>query len=153
MGGRLAGFGARQHPDLRAPASPAPGRLRVVVLVLLALDGVLSALMAVFFLPLRIGGVPFPVSALLSGLLNVALVWAGLQWTSAPRLAALPLWTWLATVFLCMAVRPGDDIVFGGTGIMEFGTVLLVVLGALPAAWLLTRLPPSAGAGTAGRSG
>ena len=109
--------------------------------------------MAVFFLPLRIGAVPFPISALLSGLLNVALVWAGLQWTSAPRLAALPLWTWLATVFLCMAVGPGDDIVFGGVGVMEFGTVLLVALGALPAAWLLTRHPPPAGAGTAGRTG
>lgn len=120
------------------------------MLSLLALDGVLSAVMAIFFLPLRIGTVPAPFSALLSGLLNVALVWAALQWTSVPRLAALPLWTWLATVVLFTVVGPGDDTVFGGVGIMEFGPVLLVALGAGPAAWLLTRHPP-AGAGAATR--
>lgn len=112
-----------------------------MLLAILGLDGVLSALMAIFFLPLRIGAVPFPISALLSGVLNAALVWAGLQWTSAPRLGALPLWTWLATVLLFTVIGPGDDIVFGGAGIMEFGPVLLVALGALPAAWVLMRAP------------
>ncbi|KWX67207.1 hypothetical protein [Mycobacterium sp. NAZ190054] len=148
MGGRLARLGARQHPDLTASAPPAPNRLRVLILALLAVDGVLSALMAVFFLPLRIGAVPLPVSALVSGILNAALVWVGLQWTSVPRLAALPLWTWLATVVLCTVVGPGDDIVLGGVGIMEFGPILLVALGALPAAWVLMRHPASAGAGS-----
>ena len=65
------------------------------MLTLLAVDGVISAVLAAFFLPLRLGSVPFPISALISGLLNAALVWAALQWTSSPRLAALPLWTWL----------------------------------------------------------
>ena len=41
-----------------------------MVLTLLAIDGVLSALAAAFFLPLRIGAVPFPISALLSGVLS-----------------------------------------------------------------------------------
>ncbi|PRC56094.1 hypothetical protein C6A85_40370, partial [Mycobacterium sp. ITM-2017-0098] len=85
-------------------------------LAVLGLDGVLSALMAIFFLPLRIGPVPFPVSALVSGVLNAAMGWVGLQWTSVPRLAAVPLWTWLATVLLFTVMTPGDDIVFGGTG-------------------------------------
>lgn len=126
-----------------------------MVLVVLGLDGVLSALMAVFFLPLRIGPVPFPISALVSGVLNAAMVWVGLQWTSVPRVAAVPLWTWLATVLLFTVVTPGDDIVLGGTGIMEFGPVLLVALGALPGAWVLMRHQgagePIAGAGS-GRS-
>ena len=142
MGGRLARLAARQHPDLTALLSPAPSRLRLVLLALLAVDGVLSALMAVFFLPLRIGSVPFPISALLSGILNAALVWAAFQWTSVPRLAALPLWTWLATVVMFTIVLPGDDVVFGGTGVMEFGSVLLVAVGALPAAWIVVH-PPS----------
>jgi hypothetical protein len=110
-----------------------------VVLAVLAVDGVLSAVMAIFFLPLRVGPIFFPISALISGVLNAAMVWAGLQWTSVPRLAALPLWTWLATVVLFTVVNPGEDIVFGGTGIMEFGPVLLVALGALPATWVLMR--------------
>ena len=149
MGRRLARVGARQHPDLTASASSVSDRTRTVLFAVLALDGVLSALMAVFFLPLWIGTVPFPISALISGAINMALVWAASQWTSVPRLAGLPLWTWLATVCLLTVLRPGDDVVFGGAGIMEFGPVLLVAVGALPAGWLLMRQPPSAGAGPA----
>ena len=106
---------------------------------MLAIDGVLSAVAAAFFLPLRIGSVPFPISALLSGLLNAALVWAAMQWTSSPRVAALPLWCWLLTVAGLTFGGPGDDIVFGGVGIMEYAPLLLIVLGALPAAALLWR--------------
>jgi hypothetical protein len=105
----------------------------------LAVDGVLSAVAGAFLLPVRIGSVPFPISALLSGLVNAALVWAALQWTSAPRLAALPLWCWLLTVAGLTFGGPGDDIVFGGVGVMQFAPLLLIVLGALPPAALLWR--------------
>ncbi len=138
MGAQFAHVSARQHPDLTPPASTTD-RQRVVVLTLLTIDGVLSALAAAFFLPLRIGSVPFPVSALLSGLLNAALVWAALQWTSAPRLAALPLWAWLVTVAVLTFGGPGDDIVFGGAGVMEYAALLLIVLGSLPPALVLWR--------------
>ena len=131
MGDRVASRTVRQHPDLTV--------LRPAVLTLLAIDGVLSAVAAAFFLPLRIGSVPFPISALISGLVNAALVWAALEWTSAPRVAALPLWCWLLTVAGMTFGGPGDDIVFGGAGIMEYAPLLLIVLGALPPAWLLWR--------------
>lgn len=101
--------------------------------------------MAVFFLPLRIGSTPFPISALLSGVINALLVWVALQWTSNARLAALPLWTWLLTVLMFTFGGPGDDIVFGGPGIMEFAPVLLIALGALPGAWVLMRRPVATG--------
>nr|WP_234815345.1 hypothetical protein [Mycolicibacterium duvalii] len=136
---------------MTASASPVSGRLRGIVLALLGVDGVFSALIAVFFLPLRVGGIPLPVSALLSGLINVALVWAALQWTTAPRLAALPLWTWLATVLVCTFGGPGDDIIFGGVGLMEYGPLLLIAVGGLPPAWVLTRRTAQPGAG--GNSG
>ncbi len=131
MGDRLARLTARQHPDLT--------RLRFAVLTLLAIDGVLSAVAAAFFLPVRIGSVPFPISALISGLVNAALVWAALQWTSTPRAAALPLWTWLLTIGGLTFGGPGDDIVFGGVGVMEYAPLLLIVLGALPPALVLWR--------------
>jgi hypothetical protein len=131
VGDRVARLIARQHPDLTP--------LRPVVLTLLAIDGVLSAVAAAFFLPLRIGSVPFPISALLSGLVNAALVWAALQWASTPRVAALPLWCWLLTVAGLTFGGPGDDIVFGGVGIMEYAPLVLIVLGALPPAALLWR--------------
>jgi hypothetical protein len=98
---------------------------------------VLAAVAAAFFLPLRIGSVPFPISALLSGLVNAALVWAASHWTCSPRVAALPLWCWLLTIAGLTFGGPGDDIVFGGVGIMEYAPLLLIVLGALPPAWLL----------------
>ncbi|WP_370333890.1 hypothetical protein [Mycolicibacterium hippocampi] len=145
MGRGFARLRARQHPDLTATSTPASGRLRLAMLVLIGADGVFSALMAVFFLPLRIGPVPLPVSALLSGVLNALLVWAALQWTPSPRLAALPLWTWLLTVLVFTFGGPGDDIVFGGTGIMEFAPLLLIALGALPGAWVLVRHSAPAG--------
>ncbi len=95
--------------------------------------------MVSFFLPSRLGSWPFPVSALIAGLVNAALVWAALHWTSSPRAAALPLWTWLATVALLSFGGPGDDIVYGGAGILAYGALLLIALGALPPAAVLWR--------------
>jgi hypothetical protein len=86
-----------------------------------------------------VGPVPFPISALVAGLVNAALVWAALQCTSAPRLAALPLWTWLGTTAALTLGGPGEDVVFGGTGVMEFAPLVLIVLGALPPAAVLRR--------------
>jgi hypothetical protein len=111
----------------------------VAVLTLLAVDGVLCAIAAAFLLPLRIGTVPFPISALIAGLVNAVLVWAALHWTPAPRVAALPLWTWLLTVALLTLGGPGDDIVFGGSGVMAYGALLFIALGVLPPAFVLWR--------------
>ena len=134
MGGRFLDIGARQHPDLTL--SPDDSRaLRAVVLTSLALDGVISAVLGAFFLPLRLGPIPFPISALISGLLNAALVWVALQWTSSPRLAALPLWTWLATVAALTFPGPGDDAVFSAT----WQLLVLIVVGAIPPLMLLYR--------------
>lgn len=111
-----------------------------LVLGILALDGVLSAVAGALLLPLYLGPVPFPVSAVLSGLLNAALVWAAGHWTDDDRLAGLPLWTWLATVAVLSLGGPGGDIVFGGAGIMGYGVLLLMVLGAVPAVLVLRRM-------------
>jgi hypothetical protein len=136
VGDRVDRRSDRQHPHL---SSPWPDRQRVAILTLLAVDGVLCAIAAAFFLPIRIGPVPFPISALIAGLVNAALVWAAMQFTSSPRLAALPLWTWLLTVAVLTLGGPGDDIVFGGVGLMAWAALLLIVLGTLPPAALLWR--------------
>jgi hypothetical protein len=148
MGGPLHPPAGRQHSVLtatkpivassdRTPATdPA---IRVVVLTLLAVDGVLSAVMAVLLLPEYIGSVPFPVSALVSGLVNAALVWAASRWTTSLRAAALPLWTWLLTVALANLGGPGDDVILGGRGVMAYGGLLLIALGLVPPAVVLWR--------------
>lgn len=134
MGGRFAHVGARQHPNLSPPPDDTRA-LRAVVLTLLAVDGVISAVLAAFFLSIRIGPIPLPVSALISGMLNAALVWVALQWTSSPRLAALPLWTWLVTVAGLTFPGPGGGAVFSAT----WQLLLLIVVGAIPPAMLLYR--------------
>ena len=122
-------------------ASDAGGRIGTAVLALLAVDGVLSAVAGALLLPLYLGPLPFPVSALASGLLNAALVWAAGHWADSRRLAALPLWTWLATVAAFTLGGPGGDIVFGGPGIMAFSVLIFLLIGALPAALVLRRMP------------
>lgn len=113
--------------------------IRTVVLVLLAVDGVISALVGALLLPFYVGPVPFPLSALITGVVNGVLVWAATCWTESGRLAALPLLTWLATVAILALGGPGGDVIFGGPGVMEYSVLLFVALGALPPGWLLWR--------------
>lgn len=111
--------------------------IRPVVLTLLAVDGVISAVVGALLLPLYLGPVPFPISALISGLVNAVLVWAAMYWTDSTRLAALPLFTWLFTVAALTLGGPGGDVVFGGPGVMAYSVLLFLVLGAGPPSWLL----------------
>jgi hypothetical protein len=112
---------------------------RPIVLALLTFDGVLSALAGALLLPLYLGSVPFPISALVCGLVNAALVWAALQWTTSTRVAAAPLWAFLATVLVLTFGGPGGDAVFRGPGVMDFRSLLFIVVGAVPAATVLWR--------------
>ena len=113
--------------------------VRIVVLTLFAVDGVISAVGGALFLPSYIGSVPFPVSALISGLLNAALVWAAGRWTASARVAALPLWTWLLAVLLMSRPGPGGDIILGGRGVMAYSPLLLIAMGAVPPFLVLYR--------------
>lgn len=146
MGDWFGAVAVRQRPDLtetkpRAASFEDSGAadpaIRVVVLALLAVDGVLSALAGALLLPCYIGSVPIPISGLLSGLLNAALVWAAGKWTRSPRVAALPLWTWLLTVGAMALGGPGDDIILGGNGLMAYAAPLLILLGVAPPLWVL----------------
>ena len=152
MGGHVHRFAVGQRPDLSATAlrlrkiddtgatNPA---FRIVVLTLLALDGAISAVGGALLLPTYIGSIPFPVSALISGLLNAALVWAAGRWTVSARVAALPLWTWLLTVLLMCVPGPGGDVIFGGRGVMAYSPLLLLVMGVVPPLVVLYRCWPT----------
>lgn len=110
---------------------------RFVVMALLAVDGVLCAVATALLLPAYLGAAPFPLSALIGGLVNAALVWLALRWTSSLRLAALPLWAWLLTVALMTLGGPGGDLIFAGRGVMAYGVLVMVLLGSAPPAWVL----------------
>jgi hypothetical protein len=113
--------------------------MRLVLLVLLTFDGVLSAVVGALFLPAYLGTVPMPVSAVVSGVLNAALVWAAAQWTSSRAVAAAPLWAFLATVIGLTLGGPGGDIVFAGTTSGLVRLLVLVAVGLIPAAWVMRR--------------
>jgi hypothetical protein len=130
-------FAVGQRPDLTESA------FRIVVLTLLAVDGAISAVGAALLLPSYIGSIPFPVSALISGLLNAALVWVAGHWTSSARVAALPLWTWLLTVLLMCLPGPGGDVIVGGRGVMAYSPLLLLAMGAVPPFMVLYRRRPT----------
>jgi len=148
VGARLGTLPVRQRPNLtetkpRAVSADEAGAtdpaIRLVVLALLAVDGVLSALAGALLMPFYIGSIPFPVSALISGLLNAALVWAAGRWTRSKRVAALPLWTWLLTVAAMSLGIPNEDVILGGQGLLAYGALILIVLGVVPPAWVLWR--------------
>ena len=146
MGAHVHRIAVGQRPDLTA-IKPRAGQIddagatgpstRIVILALLAVDGILCAVTGALLLPAYIGSIPFPISALISGLVNAALVWAAGRWTTSARLAALPLWTWLLTVLAMGLGGPGGDVIFGGRGVMAYSPLLLLVAGALPPAWVL----------------
>ncbi len=151
MDGHVHRVAAGQRSDLtelesrggRIDDAAATGRVaRVIVLTLLGLDGVLSAVAGALFLPSYLGSIPFPVSALASGLVNTALVYVAMRWTSRNVLAALPVWTWLLTVLVMARPGPGGDIIFAGRGITEYSPFLLLAAGALLPFWVLMRRRP-----------
>ncbi|WP_409436804.1 hypothetical protein [Mycobacterium sp. SMC-14] len=110
-----------------------------IVLALLALDGALCAVATALLLPAHLGAVPFPLSALIGGLVNAGLVWVALRCASSLRLAALPLWAWLLTIALMTFGGPGDDLIFADRGVMAYGVLLMIVLGSAPPGWVLWR--------------
>jgi hypothetical protein len=152
VGGHVHRFAVGQRPDLTA-TTPRAGQLddagatdpsiRIVILALLAVDGVLSAVAGALLLPVYIGSIPFPISALISGLVNAALVWAAGRWTTSARLAALPLWTWLLTVTAMSLGGPGGDVILDGRGVLAYSPFLLLVAGAVPPMWVLWRHRPA----------
>ncbi len=148
MGYRLDCLAAGQRSDLTdtkpLAASVEDGgvtdpAIRAVVLALLAVDGILSALAGAMLLPSYLGSIPFPVSALISGLVNAALVWAAGRWTTSARVAALPLWTWLLTVAGVGIGGPAGNEILNGRGVMAYSGFLLIVLGVVPPLWVLSR--------------
>ncbi|UYP20039.1 hypothetical protein OED52_05695 [Rhodococcus sp. Z13] len=117
-------------PAIAAPAAaPLETGPRRGVVALLVLDGALCALLSVFFLGLYIGGVPFPVTLVLSGIANLLLVMAVRTETGSLRPAVLPLVAWAVMFFVCLFGGPGGDVLL----VDDWRTLLLPVTALAPA--------------------
>ncbi|MGU3582302.1 hypothetical protein ACLBYD_03790 [Rhodococcus sp. C26F] len=117
-------------PATAAPlASPADIQPRRGLVALLVLDGALCALLSVFYLGVYIAGVPFPITILLAGVVNLLLVMAVRAETGSLRSAALPLLAWAVVFLVCLVGGPGGDQLALG----DWRTLLLPVAALAPA--------------------
>lgn len=111
---------------------PAP-ILDRTILGLLVFDGLLSLLLGVLYLPTYLGTVPFPISAFISGAVNVALVFGARTVTDRIGLQSLPLVAWICGFLVCATAGPGGDVLLT----QSWETLLFLVVGAGPPVVLL----------------
>ena len=136
MGRRLSRSTARQHPDL---TTRAPDGARVVILAVLAFDGVLSAVVGALLLPLYVGSIPVPdqrpdqrPGERRAGVGRAAVDGGA----TGGRVAAVGL---AADGGGLTLGGPGGDIVFGGAGVMAYSPLIFIAVGAAPPAYVLWR--------------
>ena len=103
------------------------------------------AVVEVFWLPLRLGGVVVPVSVLAAVVGNVLLVRAAL-WVSGSRwVAALPALVWLVVAVAAMGrTREGDLLIVladGASGVVDAAFLLLGVVAAAVSVGSVTGAP------------
>ncbi|TQF73847.1 hypothetical protein FK531_03975 [Rhodococcus spelaei] len=122
----------------RTPSTP--GILDSAILALLVFDGLLTAVLAVLFLPVRLGSVPFPVSALAAAVINVLLVVGARTVTDRPVMTALPVVGWFVGFAICMFGGPGGDALL----LADWRTLLLLVCGVVPPGILLFKFASDA---------
>jgi len=137
---------AAEAPTPAAVAPPAawPAWLRVLGGVLVGVAAVQSALLEVFYVPLRAGTVILPVSVLAAVVLNVLLPRLMVRATQARRATLVPAALWLVVVVGLAMGRPEGDVVLPGSSSGAVGVVALVVLfgGTVAAAFGVVRAMP-----------
>lgn len=102
--------------------------IKVSILGALILDGFLCAVLAVLFLPLYVGPVQAPVSAILAGAVNVLLIRVAYSVSHTVFRASLPLLAFFAGLLVCMMGGPGGDVLLAA----DWRVLLLLAGGLLP---------------------
>ncbi|WP_278263207.1 hypothetical protein [Nocardia sp. AG03] len=111
----------------RLPSLPDPV-LSGLVVVLLLFNALLTLVVEVLFLPLYIGSVPVPISALLAAPINVALVYGMESVTGRLGFTFAPIVVWVFGFLVAASRGPGGDILLGSNG----RTLLLLACGVIP---------------------
>ncbi len=98
------------------------------------------ALVEVFWLPLRVGGVLLPVSVVAAVAGNLLLPAAALRWSGSRLVAVLPAPAWLAVAVGAMVRRPEGDLVMTGGGATGVVNLAFLMIGVLAAAFSVGRV-------------
>jgi hypothetical protein len=93
------------------------------------------ALVEVFWLPLRIGGVLVPLSILAAVVGNLMLTAAAHRVSGSRVVAVLPAVVWLVVAIAAMIRRPEGDLVLTGGGATGIVNLLFLLLGVTAAAF------------------
>jgi hypothetical protein len=93
------------------------------------------ALVEVFWLPLRIGGILVPLSVLAAVVGNLMLIGAAHRLSGSRVVAVLPGLVWLVVAIAAMIRRPEGDLVLTGGGATGTINLLFLLLGVTAAAF------------------
>jgi hypothetical protein len=98
------------------------------------------ALVEVFWLPLRVGGVLVPVSVLAAVVGNLLIVDAAHRLSRSRVVAVLPALAWLAVAVGASRRRPEGDLVLVGGGAIGVVNLGFLLLGVVAAAFAVGRV-------------
>lgn len=98
------------------------------------------ALVEVFWLPWRLGGVPVPISVVAAVFGNVLLVGAARRLSGSRLVAVLPAVVWLGIALAATTRRPeGDLLLPGGDAVTELVNLGFLLVGVVAAAFAVGR--------------
>jgi len=98
------------------------------------------ALVEVFWLPLRVGGVLFPLSIAAAVVGNLVLIGLALRLSGSRAVAVLPGAVWLLVAVAAMGRRPEGDLLITGGGAVGVVNLAFLLLGVLAAAVAVGRV-------------
>ena len=98
------------------------------------------ALVEVFWLPLRVGGVLLPLSVVAAVVGNLLLPAAALRFSGSRLVAVLPAATWLVIAVGAMVRTAEGDLVMTGGGATGVVNLAFLMLGVLAAAFSVGRV-------------
>ncbi len=98
------------------------------------------ALVEVFWLPLRVFGVPLPVSVAAAVAGNLLLVALAARLTGSRLAAVLPALVWLVVAVGASLRRPEGDLLLVGGGVLGFLSLAFLLAGVVAAAFAVGKV-------------
>ncbi len=98
------------------------------------------ALVEVFWLPLRVFGVPVPVSVVAAVVGNLLLVGLAARLTGSRVAAVLPAVVWLVIAVGASLPRPEGDLLLTGGGVLGFLSLAFLLAGVVAAAFAVGKV-------------
>lgn len=108
--------------------------------VLAVAAGAWLALVEVFWLPLRVGGVPVPLSVVAAAAGNLLLVRLAHRLSGSRAVAVLPAVVWLVVALAATVRRPEGDLVLVGSGVIGAVGMAFLLCGVVAAAFASGRV-------------